>query len=100
MKFSTAILAAAAIAVSVRSRPVRRNVNAALVPEFGISPGVNPTGTGCVHLCTEWTVMADHAFLCSDCDGVAGPNGQAIKIPCFCPPDRNSFIDVSIALPL
>ncbi|RDX46550.1 hypothetical protein OH76DRAFT_1406858 [Lentinus brumalis] len=75
MKFSTAILAAAAIAVSVRSRPVRRNVNAALVPEFGISPGVNPTGTG-------------------DCDGVAGPNGQAIKIPCFCPPDRNSFIDL------
>ncbi|KAI0718218.1 hypothetical protein C8T65DRAFT_737451 [Cerioporus squamosus] len=73
MKFSTAILAAAAIAVSVRSRPVRRDVNAALVPEFGVSPGVNPTGTG-------------------DCDGVAGANGQPIKIPCTCPPDRNSFI--------
>lgn len=34
----------------------------------------------------------------SDCDGVAGPDGRAIKIPCACPPDRNQFIQVSIAL--
>ena len=46
MKFSTAILATAAI-VAVNSAPLmRRNVNPALVPEFGIQPGVNPTGTG------------------------------------------------------
>ncbi|RPD55050.1 hypothetical protein L227DRAFT_580027 [Lentinus tigrinus ALCF2SS1-6] len=75
MKFSTAILAAAAIAASVRSRPVRRDVNAALVPEFGVTAGVNPTGTG-------------------DCDGIAGPNGQPIKIPCACPPDRTQFIQL------
>lgn len=42
--------------------------NAALVPDFGVSPGQNPTGTG-------------------DCDGING-----IKIPCSCPPDRNAFI--------
>ena len=47
MKFSTAVLAAAAIAASVNSRPLlRRDVNPALVPEFGVTAGVNPTGTG------------------------------------------------------
>ncbi|KAJ7681520.1 hypothetical protein B0H17DRAFT_1205798 [Mycena rosella] len=39
-----------------------------LVPQFGIVAGTNPTGTG-------------------DCDGVNG-----IKIPCTCPPSRDSFI--------
>lgn len=48
-------------------------VNPALVPDFGHQAGLNPTGTG-------------------DCDGIPGPNGQAIKIPCACPPDRNAFI--------
>ncbi|KAF8129118.1 hypothetical protein K438DRAFT_1887822 [Mycena galopus ATCC 62051] len=44
------------------------SVDPNLVPQFGVSPGVNPTGTG-------------------DCDGING-----IKIPCSCPPDRDSFI--------
>lgn len=52
-------------------------VDASLVPEFGLASGLNPTGTG-------------------DCDGIAGANGQAIKIPCACPPDRNAFIQVSL----
>jgi hypothetical protein len=39
-----------------------------LVPDFGVSPGQNPTGTG-------------------DCDGING-----IKIPCSCPPTRDSFV--------
>ena len=30
-----------------------------------------------------------------DCDGaVKGANGQAIKVPCDCPPDRATFINV------
>lgn len=46
----------------------------ALAPEFGHAAGVNPTGTG-------------------DCDGaVNGPDGRPIKIPCFCPPDREEFL--------
>ncbi|THU96658.1 hypothetical protein K435DRAFT_965866 [Dendrothele bispora CBS 962.96] len=74
MKFSTAIYATSLLfATSVISVPVRRDVDPNLVPEFGVQPGVNPTGTG-------------------DCDGINGPNGQPIKIPCACPPDRNSFI--------
>ncbi|KAI0267545.1 hypothetical protein BGY98DRAFT_1023908 [Russula aff. rugulosa BPL654] len=61
--------------LSVSSVPItRRDVNEALVPQFGFSAGVNPTGTG-------------------DCDGaVNGANGQPIKIPCSCPPDRATFI--------
>lgn len=32
--------------------------------------------------------------LAGDCDGaVKGPNGQPIKIPCACPPDRQAVID-------
>jgi hypothetical protein len=60
---------------SVSSAPVRRDVDPGLVPSFGHEAGVNPTGTG-------------------DCDGaVILPNGQPIKVPCTCPPDRGSFID-------
>ena len=37
-------------------------------------------------------------FLCTgtgDCDGaVKGANGQPIKVPCGCPPDRATFIKV------
>lgn len=44
-----------------------------LVPQFGLQAGLNPTGTG-------------------DCDGIKNAAGQVVKIPCFCPPDRNSFI--------
>ncbi|KAF8817141.1 hypothetical protein BYT27DRAFT_6946210 [Phlegmacium glaucopus] len=55
--------------------PARRapGVDPALVPEFDHAAGINPTGTG-------------------DCDGVTDPSGNVIKIPCSCPPDRNSFI--------
>ncbi|KAJ6556546.1 hypothetical protein DFH09DRAFT_987259 [Mycena vulgaris] len=68
MKF-TSTLVSVALAVSVSSFPVqKRGVDPNLVPQFGIVAGTNPTGTG-------------------DCDGVNG-----IKIPCSCPPSRDSFI--------
>ena len=50
-----------------------------LVPQFGLQAGLNPTGTG-------------------DCDGIKNAAGQVVKIPCSCPPDRGSFIAVSISL--
>jgi len=53
--------------------PSQGGVDPALVPEFGHQAGLNPTGTG-------------------DCDGIKNAAGQPIKVPCFCPPDRNSFI--------
>jgi hypothetical protein len=72
MKFS--ILVASAIFAGVSAAPVKRDVPTNLIPEFGFSAGRNPTGTG-------------------DCDGaVNGANGQPIKIPCACPPDRGDFI--------
>lgn len=49
-----------------------------LVPQFGLQAGLNPTGTG-------------------DCDGIKNAAGQVVKIPCSCPPDRDSFIAVSIS---
>jgi len=48
-------------------------VDPALVPEFGLQAGLNPTGTG-------------------DCDGITNAAGQVVKIPCSCPPERQSFI--------
>ncbi|KAI0761557.1 hypothetical protein BD413DRAFT_240144 [Trametes elegans] len=76
MKFSTVVLSAAAIAASVSSRPLlRRDVNASLVPEFGVQSGVNPDGTG-------------------NCDGINGPDGKPILIPCACPPNRDEFIQL------
>ncbi|KAI0788377.1 hypothetical protein C8Q74DRAFT_1216773 [Fomes fomentarius] len=69
MKFTTALLSAAAIAVSVSSLPLRRrDVNSALIPEFGVQQGVAPDGTG-------------------NCKGINNAN-----IPCSCPPDRGEFI--------
>uniref|UniRef100_A0A0W0GAE6 Uncharacterized protein n=1 Tax=Moniliophthora roreri TaxID=221103 RepID=A0A0W0GAE6_MONRR len=73
MKFTTAFIAASAFVASISAVPVRRDVDPALVPEFGLSSGLNPTGTG-------------------DCDGINGPNGQPIKIPCACPPERGAFL--------
>ncbi|KAJ3520710.1 hypothetical protein NM688_g9125 [Phlebia brevispora] len=76
MKVSTAIFSAAAIlAASVSSVPVRRDVPVDLVPQFGVQAGVNPDGTG-------------------NCDGIPNAQGVPIKIPCSCPPDRDSFIQV------
>jgi hypothetical protein len=69
MKFTNAAISLALVsASSVFAVPMKRAVDPALVPQFGIKAGVNPTGTG-------------------DCDGVNG-----IKIPCACPPDRGAFI--------
>jgi len=59
-----------AIALMNRDAPL---VDPSLVPEFGVQAGVNPDGTG-------------------NCDGIKNPQGQIIKIPCSCPPDRNTFI--------
>ncbi|KAF7365562.1 hypothetical protein MVEN_00429500 [Mycena venus] len=68
MKFTSALLSTVLV-VSVSAVPVqKRGVDPNLVPDFGIVAGTNPTGTG-------------------DCDGVNG-----IKIPCACPPSRDSFI--------
>ncbi|KAJ7805189.1 hypothetical protein B0H14DRAFT_3485363 [Mycena olivaceomarginata] len=68
MKF-TSTLVFAVLALGVSAIPLeKRGVNPALVPQFGVKAGVNPTGTG-------------------DCDGI-----NKIKIPCSCPPSRDSFI--------
>ena len=70
-------LVAGFFVASVSARPMRRSgVDPSLVPEFGVTAGVNPDGTG-------------------NCDGITGANGQPILIPCQCPPDRNTFIQVS-----
>ncbi|KAJ6464703.1 hypothetical protein DFH09DRAFT_1488625 [Mycena vulgaris] len=76
MKFTFTLLAIV-VAVSVSALPAqKRGVDPNLVPQFGVNPGVNPTGTG-------------------DCEGVNG-----VKIPCSCPPDRDSFIAASYFLPI
>jgi len=72
MKFTTALFGAGAFVLSVSSVPVRRDVPANLIPSFGVTAGVNPDGTG-------------------NCDGINGPNGQPILIPCSCPPDLDTF---------
>ncbi|KAJ7104933.1 hypothetical protein C8R44DRAFT_807275 [Mycena epipterygia] len=67
----TFTLISVALALSVSAlAPQRRSgfIDPALVPPFGVMPGVKPTSTG-------------------DCDGFGG-----IKIPCSCPPNRNSFL--------
>jgi len=77
MKFLSNFVPLGVLATTVTSIPIaRRDVNGALVPQFGLLSGVNPTGTG-------------------DCDGaVKGANGQPIKVPCSCPPDRPTFINI------
>jgi len=81
MKFIYAFFVTLSVIVSslsaTRALPKRlviRDVNPSLIPQFGVSPGVNPTGPG------------------GSCQGVLGPNGQPILIPCDCPPDRDLFI--------
>jgi len=75
MKWFSSFTVLGAFAATVSSTPItRRDVDEALIPQFGFSSGVNPTGTG-------------------DCDGaVKGANGQPIKVPCSCPPDRSTFV--------
>ncbi|KAF7968442.1 hypothetical protein HWV62_30563 [Athelia sp. TMB] len=52
---------------------MKRDVDASLIPQFGLAAGINPDGTG-------------------NCDGIDGPNGKPILIPCACPPNRDTFI--------
>jgi len=52
---------------------MRRDVDPTLVPPFGISPGVNPDGTG-------------------NCDGTIGGDGKPILVPCSCPPPEDQFL--------
>jgi len=49
-----------------------RTVDESLVPQFGIVANTNPDGHG-------------------NCDGTI-VNGKPVLIPCFCPPDRTSFL--------
>jgi len=79
MKFIYAVFALSAVVSSVSATPtlfnryIKRDVPSDLIPQFGVTAGLNPSGTG-------------------DCDGVDGPTGQPIKIPCDCPPPREQFI--------
>lgn len=57
----------------VDTPPVAGGVDPALVPDFGLRAGLNPTGTG-------------------DCDGITNAAGVVVKIPCACPPDRATFL--------
>lgn len=76
MKFTSVFLAIAALTASVSAMPIKRDVDPALVPEFGHPAGLNPTGTG-------------------DCDGITNASGQVVKIPCQCPPERAAFLQAS-----
>jgi len=73
MQFINAIFTTLSVALAVSALPVRRDVDPSFVPEFGVQAGQNPTGTG-------------------DCDGITNAAGQVVKIPCSCPPSRDSFI--------
>ena len=72
---------------------------AALAPSLGFQSGVNPTGPCPVlvffpNVSAHWKSNPSGT---GDCDGaVNGPDGRPIKIPCACPPDQSSFIDVSV----
>jgi hypothetical protein len=72
---ATSVTPTASSSPTAPQPPVAGGVDPALVPAFGVQPGVNPTGTG-------------------DCDGIMNAAGQVVKIPCACPPDRNTFINV------
>ncbi|KAF9453155.1 hypothetical protein P691DRAFT_802035 [Macrolepiota fuliginosa MF-IS2] len=77
MKYIWTFAILATSTVTVLAAPVSnlrlRDVDPTLVPDFGVQPGQNPTGTG-------------------DCDGTTNAAGQVVKIPCSCPPDKASFI--------
>eukprot|EP00918_Siedleckia_nematoides_P067972 GHVU01147913.1.p1 GENE.GHVU01147913.1~~GHVU01147913.1.p1 ORF type:complete len:210 (+),score=38.71 GHVU01147913.1:247-876(+) len=59
---------AAAASPSAAPAPATGGVDASLVPQFGVTAGHSPDGTG-------------------NCIGI-----NNIKIPCSCPPDRDTFI--------
>ncbi|KAI0247593.1 hypothetical protein BJV78DRAFT_1133043 [Lactifluus subvellereus] len=87
MKFLSNLVPLPILVVAVFSTPItRRDVNVELVPQFGFQAGLNPTGTSDMSL--------DGSIGTGDCDGaVKGSNGRPIKIPCSCPPDRQTFIN-------
>ncbi|KAH9834182.1 uncharacterized protein C8Q71DRAFT_771562 [Rhodofomes roseus] len=62
------IATSVATATGAAATGTTSTVDPTLVPDYGITANTNPTGTG-------------------DCDGVNG-----VKIPCFCPPNRDEFI--------
>jgi hypothetical protein len=52
------------------------NIDPTLIPDLGAESGLNPTGSG-------------------DCDGaVNGADGKPIKVPCQCPPDNDTYVQV------
>ncbi len=63
--------------MSVTSAPIRRDVNPALIPEFGLEAGIKPH--------RYWRLRWNY-----------GANGSPVLIPCVCPPDRDTFIQVGI----
>ncbi|KAI0636353.1 hypothetical protein C8Q77DRAFT_1156040 [Trametes polyzona] len=80
MKFTILALSAAtvlattgtALALPLEARAAR-TVDPALVPEYGVKPGQNPS----------------NGF----CEGAPDAEGNPTTIPCNCPPDRTSFIN-------
>jgi len=70
---STGSVSSSAPASLASSPAPAGGVDPALVPDFGHQAGLNPTGTG-------------------DCDGITNAAGQVVKVPCSCPPDRDTFI--------
>ncbi|TFY82913.1 hypothetical protein EWM64_g1097 [Hericium alpestre] len=98
MKYAAAFVTLAAIlAASVSSAPLMvRDVDPSLIPQLGFTAGKNPTGA-CSSLCPP-VVTSDielnslMSLGTGDCDGaVNGPDGQAAKIPCSCPPPQDQF---------
>jgi len=80
MKFIYSLLSFSAVVSSISAAPalpkrssIKRDVDAALIPQFGHAAGLNPTGTG-------------------NCDGTTNSAGAVVEVPCSCPPDRDLFI--------
>ena len=95
MKSSYLAITLATLVAAVSAVPVKRDVDPALVPEFGHQAGLNPTGKLQPQRIAQKSQSHLTGIGTGDCDGIPGPNGQPIKIPCICPPDRGAFIAVS-----
>ena len=72
----SAVVSSVSAIPALSNRYMKRDVPIDLIPQFGITAGVNPTGPG------------------GSCEGVNGPDGKPILIPCDCPPSREQFIAV------
>jgi hypothetical protein len=101
MKSLSQFLPFTILALTAFSKPITlRDVDPELIPPFDFQRGLNPTGM-CLSIGTlcPWgsDTSLDGLAGTGDCDGaVKGANGQPIKIPCSCPPDRQTFVQVSI----